>query len=402
MIVTGDVMARSRPAVRERWLFVDGAPNMGGHEVMLLRWIEELRMQGRVQPVLLCRSGSRLAAQSHGFSASTELAPVRTGSRPPGWFALGWHALGDAWRFMRAVLETRPALCIVAEGCLLAQPVFAFIARVMGRRVAVYVPMLEPSAHLGFRHGRWRDVIVRRLYANLPHAWITITSAQAQRFTAWAHVRRPVFSLPNTVGRNIDAIARAGAAGEIRLDPYEWPHLRVLVLGRIEAHQKGLDHLMDHLATHEALGRSITVTFVGEGPYEAEVRERIANTPAMRDWVSVEPWANAVDVFKRHDVLLIPSRYEGVPLVMLEAMAIGVAVVATDLPGTNSFLQEQCLFPFGDLGRGFDIIATLTDSRVRRQVVWRNLSTYNVRASAHAFSESVRALTGDLRSCACS
>lgn len=397
MIVTGDIMERARTASPERWLFVDGATSMGGHEVMLLRWIEELRMQGRVQPVLLCRSGSRLAAQSHGFSSSIELAPSRQDARPPGWFALGWQALRDAWRFMRTVMKERPSLCIVAEGCLLAQPVFAFIARVMGQRVVVYVPLLEPSTGLGFRHGRWRDAFVRRIYANLPDAWVTITATQAQRFADWARVRRPVFSLPNTVGRNIDAIAQAAAAGETRLDPYTWPRLRVLVLGRIEAHQKGLDQLVDYLATHELLGRSISVTFVGEGPFEAELRGRIAGTPSMSDWVSVEPWANTVDVLKRHDVLFIASRYEGVPLVMLEAMAIGVAVVATDLPGTNSFLQEQCLFPFEDLGRGFDIVATLADSRVRRQVVWRNLATYNVRASAHAFSDSVRTLTAELR-----
>ncbi|MGH8262206.1 MAG: glycosyltransferase family 4 protein [Steroidobacteraceae bacterium] len=402
MILTGASTERSRPAIRERWLFVDGAAEMGGHEVMLLRWIEELRLQGRVQPVLLCRSGSRLAARSHGFSSSIELAPVRRAAHPAGWFALGLRALRDAWHFMRAIGVERPALCIVAEGCLLAQPVFAFVARVTGQRVAVYVPLLEPSAHLGFRHGRWRDAFVRRIYANLPHAWVTITSTQAQNFATWAHVRRPVFNLPNTVARNIDDIARAGAAGEVRLDPYDWPRLRVLVLGRIEAHQKGLDHLVDYLTTHESLGRSMTVTFVGEGPYESELRRRIANTPAMSEWVAVEPWGNPVDVLKRHDVLLIPSRYEGVPLVMLEAMAIGVAVVATDLPGTNSFLPEQCLFPVDELERCFDIIATLADSRIRRQVVWRNLATYNLRASAHAFSDSVRTLTADLRSHACS
>jgi len=395
-------MQGSRPAIRERWLFVDGAAAMGGHEVMMLRWIEELRLQGRVQPILLCRSGTRLAARSREFSASIELAPLRKADHSAGWLALGWQALRDAWRFIRTVMVERPSLCIVAEGCLLAQPVYAFVARVMGQRVAVYVPLLEPSAQLGFRLGRWRDAFVRRIYANLPHAWVTITSNQAQHFATWAHVRRPVFNLPNTVARNIDAIARAGAAGEVRLDPYDWPRLRVLVLGRIEAHQKGLEHLVDHLAGHESLGRSISVTFVGEGPYDGELRRRIASTPSMREWVAVEPWSNPVDVLKRHDVLLITSRYEGVPLVMLEAMAIGVPVVATDLPGTNSFLPEQCLFPVDELERGFDIIATLADSRVRRQVVWRNLATYNLRASAHAFSDSVRTLTADLRSHACS
>jgi hypothetical protein len=50
------------PAARaERWLFVDGADSFGGHEVMLLRWLEELATQRTIEPVVLARDGTRLA-----------------------------------------------------------------------------------------------------------------------------------------------------------------------------------------------------------------------------------------------------------------------------------------------------------------------------------------------------
>lgn len=381
---------------RERWLFVDGAAHMGGHEVMLLRLIEELRLQGRVQPLLLCRKGSRLFAESRTFSVPMELAALKDQAVHTNWAARLWRTLQDGWRFARTVRQVQPALCVVAEGCLFAQPVFAFVARLVGCAVVIYVPLLQPSVALGFRRGRFRDALVRRCYANLPQAWIAITAAQGNQFAMWAGVRRPIFNLPNTVGASLDAIAQAREAEDFAEKSAVRSRLRVLVLGRLEAHQKGLDQLIDHLAAHEQLSRSLTIAFVGEGPYETELRQRLERQPSLRDWILIRPWGNALDVLRRHDLLLIPSRYEGVPLVMLEAMAIGVPVVATELPGTSSFLAASCLFPSGDLTRAFEIVAALADPSLRRQEIRRNLSMYNMRASGQAFSRAVETLTNGL------
>ncbi|HZF15731.1 MAG TPA: glycosyltransferase family 4 protein [Steroidobacteraceae bacterium] len=398
MTFGGSVTVRRGLTARTRWLFVDGATDLGGHEVMLLRLLEELRLHGRVMPLLLCREGSRLANQSVTYQVEESLAAPGRGLLGSGSLARFVGAIRDTWCFAKVVLRIKPALCIVAEGCLLAQPVFVVAARLIGRRVVVYVPLVEPSRVLRFRRARMRDALVRRFYANLPDAWITITRAQAEDFAAWAGVRRPIFHLPNTVARRIDEMAQAHVPGDFRGEQGGWRRRRVLVLGRLEAHQKGLDILIDYLATRESLSDHLTLTFVGEGPFEFELRRRIQAVPSMGEWVSVRAWTNTVSVLKRHDVLLIPSRYEGVPLVMLEAMAMGVPVVASDLAGTRSFLPDSCLFVIGDFERAFEIVGTLGDPKISRPVIRRNASTYNVYASAHAFATSVRALTEDLRS----
>lgn len=379
----------------ESWLFVDGATEFGGHEVMLLRLAEELRALGRVAPIILARAGTRLRTEAASFCTVGDLpdaAIVMRGSRRGASMLLA--ELRDVLCFVRAAWRLKPSLCVVAEGCLLAQPLFTLTARLIGRRVVVYVPLLEPSSKLGFGSGRLRDLLVRHFYANLPNAWITITPQQARDFASWADVRRPIFSLPNTVARHIDRLADTGVAASEEAGHGNLQ--RVLVLGRFDSHQKGLDELITHLAGQRDPPPELRVSFVGSGPFEPELRRRIAESETLAGWVSVQPWMNPVEALRQHDVLLIASRYEGVPLVMLEAMAIGVPVIATDLPGTRAFLPAQCLFPVGDLQRAFDIVAALRCEALCRQIVLWNRATYATRASARAFTASVYTLTSEL------
>jgi len=374
----------------QRWLFIDAASEFGGHEVMLLRWLEELACQRAASCFLLARSGSQLAREASRHAFVFELPRSRAGA----WRAVV-GALRNAAALARAVFLIRPHVCIVAEGCLLAQPLFVLLARLLRRKVVVYVPLVQTSTSMHFRSGRIRDAFVRAMYAHVPHAWITLTSEQARDFRDWARVRRPILTLPNTVSSTIE---RRGEQSLRSVAPRaDASRLRVLVLGRIEAHQKGLDLLIDHLAAHPGLGAKMCVSFVGTGPYEAQLRARLVADPALSGWVSLQPWSPPVEVLETHDVLLMASRYEGVPLVMLEAMAMGVPVIAPDLDGTRAFLPGSALFPPQDMGAAFAIIERMADPAVRRAVAVRNRATFERKASNAAFAAAVKTLTQELQ-----
>ncbi len=372
-----------------RWLFVDGASAFGGHEVMLLRWLEELASERATTKFLLARAGSTLAREASRHAQVIELPPQRAGR-----LASMVGALRDTAAFVRAIFTIRPQVCVIAEGCLLAQPLFVLLARLLRQRVVVYVPLVQTSASMGFGSARVRDGLVRAIYAHAPHAWLTLTREQAQDFRAWAGVRRPILVLPNTVS---SAIEHRGTCASRMPTHAPGGRLRILVLGRIEAHQKGLDTLMEYLAAHPEFGARMNVTFVGSGPYEPSIRERLSSDPALAGWVSLRPWSPPIDALEAHDVLLMTSRYEGVPLVMLEAMALGVPVVAPDLDGTRTFLQRSELFPAQDMAAAFRILERMAASDVRRATAERNRATFAASASNAAFGIAVRALTQELR-----
>jgi len=398
-----------------RWLFIDGASAFGGHEVMLLRWLEELAAQRAAQCFLLARSESVLAREA--VRNATVLALPKEGT---GAIARWIGAARDAAATIRAVSSIRPQLCVIAEGCLLAQPLFAVLGRLLRCRVVIYVPLVQTSVSMGFGSGRLRDALVRRWYARVPHAWVTITEEQAKDFRQWARVRRPIFVLPNTVASAIEnhgtEVPSSGLRSSRRKSgshsaPSHAPcqplsrlasgqrgdeRLHIVVLGRIEAHQKGLDLLLAFLAAHPGFGAGMTVTLVGSGPYEAEVRARLSQDAALAAWVSVQPWSPTVDALTAHDVLLMTSRYEGVPLVMLEAMALGVPVVAPDLHGTRPFLNEADLFPPMDIEAAFRRLERLADPTARAAVAERNRAHFEASASSAAFAASVRTLSQKL------
>ncbi len=79
----------------------------------------------------------------------------------------------------------------------------------------------------------------------------------------------------------------------------------------------------------EALGA--TLLLVGDGPTRPESEAAAAGFAAVRFLGNRD---DVPDLMAAADLLVLPSRFEGLPLVVLEAMAAGLAVVATDTPGT--------------------------------------------------------------------
>ena len=123
-----------------------------------------------------------------------------------------------------------------------------------------------------------------------------------------------------------------------------------------------------HRARPDARG-----AIVGDGPLEPALRQQVAalgleavvHLAGYVDQPALPPWYRAADVF------VLSSDFDNSPNVVLEAMATGLPVVATDVGGVSDFVDAPdggALVPKGDAASlGKEIVALLNDDTRRRE-----------------------------------
>jgi glycosyltransferase involved in cell wall biosynthesis len=113
------------------------------------------------------------------------------------------------------------------------------------------------------------------------------------------------------------------------------PGLLVGAIGRFER-QKGFDLLIRALADIE----DASLVLVGEGS-ERPMLEDLAENVGVADRVVWRGWTDeARSYFGAFDVFAFPSRFEGFPLALLEALLARSAVVATDVGDVSEIVQN--------------------------------------------------------------
>ncbi|MFH2094499.1 MAG: glycosyltransferase [Bacteroidota bacterium] len=98
----------------------------------------------------------------------------------------------------------------------------------------------------------------------------------------------------------------------------------------------------DLLGAMEVLVKEMQVRLhiAGDGPDREKLLKYIENKGLSTRVVYEGVQRNISEFFRGIDLLIIPSHWEGMPLVALEAMHIGIPVVAADAPGLNEFLKD--------------------------------------------------------------
>src|SRR5262249_39551224 len=80
---------------------------------------------------------------------------------------------------------------------------------------------------------------------------------------------------------------------------------------------------------------------LGEGPLEAQLKQQAAGLGVLDAVTFAGFQENPWPYVQHSDVFVLASRYEGLPNSVLEALALGVSVVATDCPGGTREIQRS-------------------------------------------------------------
>jgi glycosyltransferase involved in cell wall biosynthesis len=243
---------------------------------------------------------------------------------------LNWRGPRDAWRLLqlaRKLRAWRPGLL----------QTFLFHGNMAGRMAGhlAGVPVIVSGIRVAEREQRWH-VRLERLTRGLVTHHVCVSRSVAEFSIREAGLRpESVSVIPNSVDTRRFASAPPLSPQELGAPPgTRW----IIAVGRLHS-QKGHRLLIDALAPLLNMSPAWRLMIVGEGPLRAELQRHV-DALECREQIRLLGFRDDVArLLKSAELFVLPSLWEGQPNVVLEAMAAGLPVIASDVEGVRELIE---------------------------------------------------------------
>ena len=119
---------------------------------------------------------------------------------------------------------------------------------------------------------------------------------------------------------------------------------RFLTIGRFTPLHKGIDLLIEAFHLFAQKNTEWNLEIVGEGTEESTFRGLIRQYH-LEERITIHPFTNNIqEYYANAQIYVLSSRWEGMPLVLVEAMAHGLPIVTSDLPVSKEILGDFGLY----------------------------------------------------------
>ncbi len=172
------------------------------------------------------------------------------------------------------------------------------------------------------------------------------------------------------------------------------PHrpCQLVFIGRLNP-QKNPVFFIDALA--QIRGLPWTLTFIGDGPLMGEVKAAITRH-RLEDRIALTGWLAPAQVhafLTSGDILCMPSVSEGLPIVGIEALKFGLAIVASDIPGLRDVIDHGVngfRVPVGDLEAFAKKLRRLLENEsvlsAMKRASWEKARRFDLSCVAHEYA----------------
>lgn len=188
-----------------------------------------------------------------------------------------------------------------------------------------------------YHHGAMRHVYHDHIAWEKCEKIIAVSNNQAELLRDYF----PDFAEKITVIHNltdIEGIRQKGVSETT--EQFDSEKFNIVSVGRV-SHEKGMDIAVRVCAKLVQDGyENIRWWIVGGGPDMQEVYDTIAETHTESHVITVGMQSNPYTYIRQADLYVQPSRFEGYPMTILEALVLGQPVVSTDNNGAKEILQE--------------------------------------------------------------
>jgi len=313
-----------------RVLFIHGTLEIGGAEEVRLALLSHLD-RARYQATVCClQRGGQIAEEVAALGCEVIVLGHRAHA----------FSLGTLAALRRLIQERRPH---IVQTSLPRANYWGRMAAALER-----APVIIAEEHnIREKSDRARPVIERVLG---PRTDCVIAVSQSVRSAVAAmdraSARRPTVVIPNPVNarRLQPQRSRADVRRELRVSDDE---TLIVHTGRMESFrgQKGQDILIEAMAALPSTMSAVLCALIGDGPARRQL-ERMAQELGVATRVRFLGYRRDVaDFLAAADLFVFPSRWEGMPIALMEAMWMGLPVVASDISASRETLGQ------GEYGR---------------------------------------------------
>ena len=346
-----------RDATPIRLLLVESGRAVGGTERVV--WELATRLPSARFDVRVWLSDDRGVDELAGALEQVDIGVDRVAEVESRW---DWKGMFATWSRLRAL---KPDLVHIHHVWPAADRYLSMIARAAG------VPHVVVTEHImGEAHSRGQQALKRDELKNAD-AVTAVTAAIVETLVRDYGIETVrVRIIPN--GADMPDEEREAPLARRWRERFLATPLKPLwvVAGRLEE-QKGHDLLLDALVTLYRQGLDFTLAVAGDGSRRGWLEQRALSLGLSPRVQFVGQLDDVGSLLAAADGVILPSRWEGLPLVLLEAMARGRPIVATAVGGVADALEDGVsgtLVPPNDIGA---LAAALEHLHRRADRAWR-------------------------------
>lgn len=349
-------------------VFYNDSPVFGGHEIMTISLIRYCLAYDHKVTVMLYEGNekfisyiARVFGDELNKSIDIKLIKYSTKSMPTLRLIFELWSIYKIWRDIKAL---NPSLVVVSQGSI-EQSLKGYVASMfLDVPMISYIPYTDSLRETGGKFALIRDFFNKILYKSCKN-FIVVHDIYKKVLENKYGVNSDNIYIVNNTLENIPSAQRDAYFQRVN-DEFVF-----VLVGRMYIAQKGHDLAINAFKLLIDKYPNIKLRLVGSGPDEDNILSMLSKH-GLKNSVELEPWVEDVsELYNSSDIILMPSYFEGVSLVLLESMSMNKPIIASDLPVFKAHLNSEWLFKAGDYLDLVRVIEEVVNSDMATSIEYR-------------------------------